>query len=54
MRMWLGTTLIKLGFAIIPADVREMARGIMMYHVPGALSEEQKAEIRAAKWAAER
>lgn len=49
MRVFIGCLLIRLGMAIIPSGVRDMVRGIIMYHVPGALTEEEKAEIRAAK-----
>lgn len=49
MRMLIGTLLIRAGFATIPKDVRHMVRSILMYHVPGALTEDEKSEIRAAK-----
>jgi hypothetical protein len=51
-RTFVGCLLIKAGMAMVPADVREFVRGIIMYHVPGAMSETEKAEIRAAKSAA--
>lgn len=49
MRMFLGKALIKIGVAILPCDVRKMVRDILLYHVPGALTETEKAEVRAAK-----
>ena len=49
MRLWVGCMLLKLGMAILPTDSREMAKKIMLYHVPGALSETEKAEVRTAK-----
>lgn len=52
MRLWIGKLLLKAGMAVIPADVREMVIKIVMYHVPGALTEDEKAEVRAAKAAA--
>lgn len=49
MRVLLGGLLIKLGMAILPDEVRHLVRGVIMYHVPGALTESEKAEVRAAK-----
>lgn len=49
MRHFIGTLLIRAGFAIIPKETRYLVRGILLYHVPGALTETEKAEIRAAK-----
>lgn len=49
MRVLIGSLLIRAGMAIIPRDTRELVRGIMLYHVPGALTEAEKAEVRAAK-----
>lgn len=49
MRVFIGSLLIRAGFAIIPRDVRLLVRNIIMYHVPGALTEAEKADVRAAK-----
>lgn len=49
VRVFLGTLLIKSGMAIIPRDVRDLVRGVLMYHVPGALTESEKARVRAAR-----
>lgn len=49
IRTFIGKILIKAGMAILPADVRRLVRNVIMYHVPGALSENEKAEVRAAK-----
>lgn len=51
MRFRIARLLIKAGVALLPHDVRDMVRGIVMYHVPGALTEDEKATIRAAKTA---
>ncbi len=48
-RSFIGSLLIRAGMAIVPADVRAMLRGILLYHVPGMLTEQEKADIRAAK-----
>lgn len=49
MKVWLGKLLIRLGMAILPKDIRQMAIDLIMYHAPNALSEERRAEIRAAR-----
>jgi hypothetical protein len=49
MRDFIGTLLIKAGMAVLPAETKELVRGILLYHVPGMLSENEKADIRAAK-----
>lgn len=41
--------MIKVGMAVLPPEVRKLVRGVLMYHVPGAMTEAEKAEIRAAK-----
>lgn len=46
MRVWVGTVFIKIGFAIIPSEISRMVRGLIMYHVPNALGETEKAEVR--------
>lgn len=51
MRLLIAKLLLKLGMALLPKDVRDMVRDLLMYHVPGAVSEERKAEIRASKMA---
>jgi len=54
MRTIIGTLLIKIGVQILPKEVRNLVRGILLYHVPGALTEAEKADVRAAKreWSA--
>lgn len=49
MRTFIGATFIKIGMAILPADVRKLTRDILMYHVPGGLTPAEKAEVRSAK-----
>jgi hypothetical protein len=49
MRTLIGGLLIKVGMAILPKDVRSMARNIMLYHVPGALTKAERREVEAAK-----
>jgi hypothetical protein len=49
LRLVVGTVLIKAGFALIPAEVKDMVRGMILYHVPGAMTEAEKADVRAAK-----
>lgn len=49
IRVFIGAALIRAGMAIIPKDTRDLVRGILLYHVPGALTEAEKAEIRTAK-----
>lgn len=46
MRVWLGTMLISAGMRILPREVRSMLCDIILYNVPGALSEERKAAVR--------
>jgi len=54
VRAKIGCLLIAWGMRIMPDNVRHMVRGILMYHVPGALTEDEKREVRAAKraWSA--
>jgi hypothetical protein len=47
--MAIGKFFILLGMAIVPAEVRRMFVKMVMYHVPGGLTEAEKAEVRAAK-----
>lgn len=49
MRNFLGWLLIKAGMAALRPETREMVRKIIMYHVPGALTDVEKSEVRAAK-----
>ena len=49
MRLIIGTKLIELGMAILPPNTRKLVRDLIMYHVPGALTEAEKAVVRAAK-----
>ena len=48
VRCYIGKRLISLGVAILPSEVRRLVRGILMYHVPNALSESEKAYVREA------
>lgn len=45
MRHWIGIQFVKLGMAIIPADTRRLVVNMIMYHVPGGLSADEKAEV---------
>ena len=45
----IGTFLIRIGVKILPKDVHDMVRGMLLYHVPGALTEFEKGDVRAAK-----
>ena len=47
LRNALGCLLLRIGMAIVPKEARDFARGVIMYHVPGALTEAEKADIRA-------
>lgn len=49
MRFWIGRRLVMLGMAILPSDVRSMMIKMIMYHVPGGLTEAERAEVREAK-----
>lgn len=49
LRLLIGCWLMRLGMAVVPTGTREMARNIMLYHVPGMLTENEKAQVRAAK-----
>lgn len=49
IRTFIGSSLIKLGMSILPSDVRKLVRNIVMFHVPGALTDSEKAEVIAAK-----
>lgn len=49
MRVFIATLLIKAGFALLPVDLRKLVRALLLYHVPGALTEDEKAEVRKAK-----
>lgn len=49
MRLWIAKWLLRGGMALLPKGVRDMTRDLLVYHVPGALSEERKAEIRTSK-----
>lgn len=49
MRHWLAMRFIKIGFAILEPGTRKMFRDILMYNVPGALTEAEKADVRVAK-----
>lgn len=52
MRIFIGCLFIKAGMAIIPKGVHHMIRGLLMYHVPNALSEDEKSAVR--QWAHEK
>ncbi len=54
MRVWIGTILIRAGMAMLPADTRKLFQDILLYHVPGALTEAEKAHVRAQKLSADR
>jgi hypothetical protein len=48
IRAAVGVALIKTGVRILPDRVRKTVRGMLLYHVPGALSEDEKRDIREA------
>jgi hypothetical protein len=45
LRTMIATLLIKAGMAILPKDVYEVVRWILLYHVPGALTESEKVAV---------
>ena len=49
MRVLVARGFISFGMWLLPADVRKLVRGMMMFHVPGALTDEEKDEVIAAK-----
>lgn len=49
MRYVIGKFLIIAGLRIMPKDVSRMVRMLLLYNVPGALTETEKAEVRRAK-----
>ena len=49
MRVLIACGFISFGMWLLPADVRRVARNMMMFHVPGALTDEEKDEVIAAK-----
>jgi hypothetical protein len=49
MRVFIARVFITLGMMLLPADVRKMVRGLMLFHVPGALTEHEKADVVSAK-----
>jgi hypothetical protein len=44
-RIWLGCTLITRGMSILPSAVRKRVRDVLMYHVPGALTDDEKRSV---------
>lgn len=48
MRVLLGSLLIRAGMAILPKEVRRLVCNVLLYHVPGGISEAEKAEVRRA------
>lgn len=53
MRFMLAKLLIRTGVALLSPEVRKLVRGVLMYHVPGGLTEDEKAEVRTAVHARE-
>lgn len=49
MRVTIARILIVAGILVLPRSVRKMVRDILLYHVPGALTDAEKADVRAAK-----
>lgn len=49
MRYVVGKFLILAGIRILPNGVRDMVRKMLLYNVPGALTEAERAEVRKAK-----
>lgn len=52
MRFVIARALITLGVFILPKDIRELTRNLLMYHVPNALTDAEKREVElfAAHW----
>lgn len=46
MRGAFAILLIKAGMALLPKGTRDTVRNLVMYHVPGALTEKEKQDIR--------
>jgi hypothetical protein len=51
MRVFIGSILIRLGMWVLPVNVRQQVRSILLFHVPGALSDQEKSDLIAAKTA---
>lgn len=49
MRLFIGRLLLRAGMAVLPRDVRELTRDLMMYHVPNGISVERRAELQKMK-----
>ncbi len=49
MRVLIARGFISFGMWLLPVDVRRVVRNMMMFHVPGALTDEEKDEVIAAK-----
>jgi hypothetical protein len=47
IRTYIGSLLIKAGMAVTPKDVRDLVRNTLLYHVPDALTSEEKSEVEA-------
>lgn len=56
IRYRIGKAMVIVGLKVMPAGTRTMLRMILLYHVPGALTEEEKCAVRASKalWQQER
>lgn len=49
MRDFIGRLFIAAGFKILTPATRKLVRNIIMYHVPGVLTEDEKRDVRRAK-----
>ena len=49
VRHLIAMLFIKTGMAILPPATRKMVRDLLMYNVPGALTEQERADVRRAK-----
>ncbi len=49
LRVFVARGFISFGMWLLPADVRKLMRGMMLFHVPGALTEDEKHEVIVAK-----
>jgi hypothetical protein len=50
IRVAVAKALIHIAMAILPSNTRRLVRNILLYHVPGALTEDEKREVVEAKY----
>lgn len=49
MRVLIARGFIAFGMMLLPADVRKLVRGMMLFHVPGALTDAERTEVVSAR-----